>query len=138
MSPLVGVLRDDLAMTGTKSPCGEGFCGACTVLVDDHPAASCLMPVAHVDGRAVRTVEGLARGERLSALQQALKDGDAVQCGMCFPGVLMSLTALLERDPHPAEADVRVALVGNVCRCTGYDRIVRAAVTVAGREEPAA
>ena len=131
MTPPSTVLRDDLALTGTKVACAEGFCGACTVLVDGEPAVSCLLPVVHADGRAVHTVEGLAEGLRLSALQQALKDADAVQCGMCFPGVLMSLTALLEREPRPADADVRTALVGNICRCTGYDQIIRAALALA-------
>lgn len=135
LRPLASVLRDDLTLTGTKVACGEGFCGACTVLVDDRPAVSCLLPVAHVDGRSVRTVEGLAAGGPLSPLQQAFQDADAVQCGMCFPGVLMSLTALLERLPHPTDAEVRSALVGNVCRCTGYERIVEAVLAAAGTEE---
>jgi carbon-monoxide dehydrogenase small subunit len=131
LTPLATVLREDLALTGTKVACEEGFCGACTVLVDDAPAVSCLLPIAHVEGRAVRTVESLADGDRLSALQEAMKANDAVQCGMCFPGLLMSLTALLERDRHPDDAAVRTALVGNVCRCTGYERIVEAALGVA-------
>ena len=131
LTPLSTVLRDGLHLTGTKVACEEGFCGACTVLVDDEPAASCLLPVAHVEGRSVRTVESLATGDELSPLQAALQANDAVQCGMCFPGVLMSLTALLERDPAPDEDAVRTALVGNICRCTGYDRIVRAALEAA-------
>jgi aerobic carbon-monoxide dehydrogenase small subunit len=130
LTPLATVLREGLNLTGTKVACEEGFCGACTVLVDDAPAASCLMPIAHVEGRSVRTVESLAAGDELSPLQQAMKAADAVQCGMCFPGVLMSLTALLERDPDPDDAAVRTALVGNICRCTGYERIVEAALAV--------
>ena len=133
LTPLSTVLRDDLHLTGTKVACEEGFCGACTVLVDDEPATSCLLPIAHVEGRAVRTVESLATGEGLSPLQAALQANDAVQCGMCFPGVLMSLTALLERDPAPDEDAVRTALVGNICRCTGYERIVEAALAAGGR-----
>jgi aerobic carbon-monoxide dehydrogenase small subunit len=128
LTPLSTVLRETLHLTGTKVACEEGFCGACTVLVDDEPATSCLVPVAHVAGRSVRTVESLADGDDLSPLQAALQANDAVQCGMCFPGVLMSLTALLARDPAPAEEAVREALVGNICRCTGYEQIVEAAV----------
>jgi carbon-monoxide dehydrogenase small subunit len=128
LTPLSTVLRERLHLTGTKVACEEGFCGACTVLVDDEPAASCLVPVAHVAGRSVRTVESLAAGAELSPLQAALQANDAVQCGMCFPGVLMSLTALLARDPAPGEEAVREALVGNICRCTGYERIVEAAL----------
>jgi aerobic-type carbon monoxide dehydrogenase small subunit (CoxS/CutS family) len=128
LTPLSTVLRERLHLTGTKVACEEGFCGACTVLVDDEPATSCLVPVAHVAGRSVRTVESLADGDDLSPLQAALQANDAVQCGMCFPGVLMSLTALLARDPAPAEEAVRDALVGNICRCTGYEQIVEAAV----------
>jgi carbon-monoxide dehydrogenase small subunit len=130
LTPLATVLRESLNLTGTKVACEEGFCGACTVLVDDEPAASCLVPIAHVEGRAVRTVESLAAGDELSPLQEAMKTVDVVQCGMCFPGVLMSLTALLDRDPQPDDAAVRAALVGNICRCTGYERIVEAALEV--------
>lgn len=132
LTPLSTALREDLHLTGAKVACAEGFCGACLVLVDGEPAASCLLPVAHVEGRSVRTVEGLAGAAGLSPLQQAFKDHDAVQCGMCFPGVLMSLTALLERVPDPSQADVEAQLVGNICRCTGYSRIVTAALA-AGR-----
>jgi aerobic carbon-monoxide dehydrogenase small subunit len=128
LTPLSTVLRERLHLTGTKVACEEGFCGACTVLVDDQPATSCLVPVAHVAGRSVLTVESLADGDDLSPLQAALQANDAVQCGMCFPGVLMSLTALLARDPAPGEEAVREALVGNICRCTGYEQIVEAAV----------
>jgi carbon-monoxide dehydrogenase small subunit len=130
LTSLATVLRESLNLTGTKVACEEGFCGACTVLIDGAPAASCLVPIAHVEDRSVRTVESLAAGDELSPLQQALKTADAVQCGMCFPGVLMSLTALLERDPDPDAAAVRAALVGNICRCTGYERIVEAALEV--------
>jgi aerobic carbon-monoxide dehydrogenase small subunit len=131
LTPLSTVLREQLNLTGTKVACEEGFCGACTVLVDDEPATSCLVPVAHVDGRSVRTIESLGTGGELSPLQAALQANDAVQCGMCFPGVVMSLTALLERDPAPDDDAVRTALVGNICRCTGYERIVEAALATA-------
>jgi carbon-monoxide dehydrogenase small subunit len=131
LTPLAEVLREELFLTGTKQACGEGFCGSCTVLLDDAAAASCLTPVGLAEGRAVRTVESLAPDmSELSPLQQAMKDGDAVQCGMCFPGLLMGLTALLARQAEPSEDDVRTALSGHICRCTGYDRIVEAALAV--------
>lgn len=131
MTPLADVLRETLALTGTKVACGEGFCGACTVHLDGRPAVSCLVPMALVGGRRVMTVEGLADGPRLSTLQQAMVDNDAVQCGMCFPGMLMSLTALLADGGTLDEDRVRAALVGNVCRCTGYQAIVEAALEAA-------
>jgi carbon-monoxide dehydrogenase small subunit len=132
MTPRARVLREDLELRGTKLVCGEGFCGSCTVFVDDSAVASCLVPVAAVEGRSVHTVESLAevRGP-LAPLQQAMKDSDAVQCGMCFPGMLMALTALLRENPHPTKSEVQTALVGNICRCTGYERIVDAAVAAA-------
>jgi aerobic carbon-monoxide dehydrogenase small subunit len=128
LTPLSTVLRERLNLTGTKVACEEGFCGACTVLVDDAPTASCILPIAHAAGRSVRTVESLADGAQLSPLQAALQANDAVQCGMCFPGILMTLTALLAGDPAPDEDAVRAALVGNICRCTGYEQIVQAAL----------
>jgi carbon-monoxide dehydrogenase small subunit len=131
LTSLASVLRDELALTGTKVACAAGFCGSCTVLVDGQPAAACLLPIAHVHGRAVRTVEGMAAGGALSPVQQALEHADAVQCGMCFPGIVMSLTALLEHTPRPTATQVRAALVGNICRCTGYERVVDAVVQLA-------
>ena len=132
MKPLARVIREDLHLRGTKLVCGEGFCGSCTVFVNDDAVASCLVPVASVEGKDVRTIESMAdpRGP-LAPLQQAMKDADAVQCGMCFPGVLISLTALLEENPHPTDDEVRFALVGNICRCTGYERIIDAALAAA-------
>ncbi|MCW2724925.1 MAG: (2Fe-2S)-binding protein [Frankiales bacterium] len=131
LTPLAEVLREELYLTGTKQACGEGFCGSCTVLLDDAAAPSCLTPVGMAAGKAVRTIESLAPGmSELSPLQQAMKDADAVQCGMCFPGILMGLTALLARQPEPTEDDVRTALSGHLCRCTGYARIVDAALSV--------
>jgi aerobic carbon-monoxide dehydrogenase small subunit len=131
MASLASVLREQLALTGTKVGCEEGFCGSCTILLDGQPVAACLLPVAHAAGRTVRTVEGLASNARLSPLQQALETADAVQCGMCFPGIVMSLTALLQRAPHPTRPQVHDALVGNICRCTGYERVVSAVLQLA-------
>jgi carbon-monoxide dehydrogenase small subunit len=131
MTPLVDVLRDEFFLTGAKVVCREGFCGACTVLVDGRPVMSCLVPVGLADGRAVNTVESLAQDNVLSPLQQAMEDHDAVQCGMCFPGMLISLTSFLERVPNPSREEIKKALVGNICRCTGYERIVDAAFSLA-------
>ena len=134
MTPLLEVLREDLGRRGAKVGCGEGRCGSCTVLVDGEPVVSCLYPVALAEGREVRTVEGLAAPDApLNPLQDALLEHGGVQCGACTPGILMSLTALLERDGAPDEHAVREALAGNICRCTGYTKIVEAALSVAGR-----
>jgi carbon-monoxide dehydrogenase small subunit len=135
MTSLASVLREQLALTGTKVACAEGFCGSCTILLDEQPVAACLLPVAHAAGRAVRTVEGLAPNAQLSPLQQALADVDAVQCGMCFPGIVMSLTALLERTRSPTRSQVNDALVGNICRCTGYERVVSAVLQLGSANE---
>jgi aerobic-type carbon monoxide dehydrogenase small subunit (CoxS/CutS family) len=132
LRPLLDVLRDDLGLLGAKPGCGEGRCGACTVLVGGQPVVSCLYPVALAEGRPVQTVEGLSDGERLTALQDSLLAHGAVQCGACTPGMVVSLTALLARDPAPTERAVREALAGNICRCTGYNQLVDAALAVAG------
>ena len=126
LTPLLDILRDDLALTGAKAVCREGFCGACTVLMDNRPVVSCLLPVVSAVGRDIRTVEALAAGGELSPLQKALQDHDVVQCGMCFPGMVVTLTALLESNPKPTRDEVKRALVGNICRCTGYERIIDA------------
>jgi carbon-monoxide dehydrogenase small subunit len=131
LTPLVDVLRDEFFLTGAKIVCREGFCGACTVLLDGRPVMSCLMPVGLVQGSAVLTVESLAPEGVLSPLQQAMEKYDAVQCGMCFPGMLMTLTSFLEGARAPTREDIKTALVGNLCRCTGYERIVDAALSVA-------
>jgi carbon-monoxide dehydrogenase small subunit len=130
---LLGMLRDKLALTGTKNGCEAGECGACTVLVDGEPVNSCMMLAVEVDGRQVTTVEGLASEGQLSRLQEAFVAHNAVQCGFCTPGVLISAHALLERNPHPTEEETRAALVGNLCRCTGYLRIIEAIQTAAER-----
>lgn len=128
---LLGTLRGRLGLTGPKEACGEGECGACTVLMDGGPVASCILAAGSANGRAVRTVEGLAGAGDLTTLQQAFVGHAAVQCGYCTPGVLMVLTALLDEVPEPSETDVRRALAGNICRCTGYQQIVDAALDAA-------
>ncbi len=128
---LLEVLRDELALTGTKYGCGEGQCGACTVLVDGHATRSCQVPVATADGRRVRTIEGVADGDRLQPLQQAFLDHGALQCGFCTPGMIVAATALLERVPSPDAQAVRRALQGNLCRCGCYPRIVAAVLQAA-------
>lgn len=130
LTPLVDVLRDEFHLTGAKVVCREGFCGACTVLLDGRPVMSCLVPVGLAADCEVRTVESLATDGVLSPLQQAMEQHDAVQCGMCFPGMLMSLTSFLERTPNPSRDDIKAALAGNICRCTGYERIVDAAFSM--------
>ncbi len=128
LTPLIDVLRDTFALTGAKAVCREGFCGACTVFLDGRPIVSCLMPLVSTDGCEIETVEGLAPGGALSPVQQAMEDLDAVQCGMCFPGMVMTLTAFLRTRPEPSSAEIKAALAGNVCRCTGYERIIEAAI----------
>jgi len=123
---LLQMLRDRLALTGTKNGCEAGECGACTVLLDGEPVNSCLVLAVEADGHQVLTVEGLAAGGQLSPLQQAFIEHNAVQCGFCTPGMLMSATALLQRNPNPSRQEIQEALVGNLCRCTGYVRIIDA------------
>jgi len=123
---LLHVLREMLGLTGTKNGCEAGECGACTVLVDGEPVNSCLVLAVELDGREVTTVEGLAKDGKLTPLQEAFAKLNAVQCGFCTPGMLMAGTALLRRNPNPTEEDIQKALVGNLCRCTGYQRIIDA------------
>ncbi|MDZ7666955.1 MAG: (2Fe-2S)-binding protein [Desulfotignum sp.] len=132
---LLEVVRDYLDLTGSKEGCGEGVCGSCTVLLDGHPVRACLTLALEADGSAVTTVEGLADEDTLSPLQQSFIDHGAVQCGFCTPGMLMSATALLKEQPSPDRKAVRKALSGNICRCTGYAKIVDA-VEHAARPEP--
>lgn len=132
---LADLLRNDLGLTGTKIGCGKGDCGACTVLVDGQPVYACLTLAVRLEGRSVTTIEGLAEGRALHPLQEAFLAAGAVQCGFCTPGMLMSSKALLDRLPHPTEDEIRDALVGNLCRCTGYLRIVEAIQDVAARGE---
>jgi carbon-monoxide dehydrogenase small subunit len=126
MSRLLDVLREELRLTGTKEGCGEGECGACAVLLDGELVCSCLVPVGQAAGGQVRTVEGIATAEGLAPLQQAFLEHGGAQCGICTPGMLMAAISLLERNPRPTEAEVRTALAGNLCRCTGYTRIFEA------------
>jgi carbon-monoxide dehydrogenase small subunit len=128
---LLQMLREKLAMTGTKNGCEAGECGACTVLVDGEPVNSCMMLAVEVDGGEVLTIEGLAPEGELSPLQQAFVDHNAVQCGFCTPGMLMSAHALLQRNSTPNEEEIKESLVGNLCRCTGYVRIIDAIQAVA-------
>ncbi len=123
---LLEVLREDLQLTGTKHGCELGECGACTVLLDGEPVLSCLVLARECDGRAVQTIEGLARGPELHPLQAAFTDFGGSQCGYCTPGVIMTAKALLERNPAPTKEEIKVATAGNLCRCTGYQQITDA------------
>lgn len=123
---LLHALREKLGFTGTKNGCEAGECGACTVLADGEPVNSCLVLAVELDGKKITTIEGLAENGQLTPLQQAFTDLNAVQCGYCTPGMLMAATALLNRNPHPSETDIQEAMIGNLCRCTGYQRIIDA------------
>jgi carbon-monoxide dehydrogenase small subunit len=122
---LLGLLREKLALTGTKNGCTAGECGACTVLLNGEPVNSCMVLAVECQGAEIITVEGLAQDGRLDPVQQALIDTGGVQCGFCTPGVLITARALLDRNPNPSEEEIRQALVGNLCRCTGYVRIIQ-------------
>jgi aerobic-type carbon monoxide dehydrogenase small subunit (CoxS/CutS family) len=128
---LLRAVRDSVGLTGTKEGCDDSECGACMMLMEGRPVNSCSYLALQAEGRAVTTVEGLAQGDQLSALQTAMLQAGGVQCGFCTPGMLISATALLASNPAPTEAEVRVALAGNLCRCTGYDGIVRAVLEAA-------
>jgi len=130
---LVEVIRDTIGLTGTKASCESGTCGACTVLIEERPVLGCITLAVECDGKQIRTVEGLADGEKLSPIQEAFLDQGALQCGFCTPGMLMSATALLERNPRPTREDINKALEGNLCRCTGYNSIVDAVLQASGQ-----
>ena len=123
---LVEVLRDTLGLTGTKKSCSEGECGACTVLMDGKPATSCLILALDAQGKEITTIEGLSEGEKLHPIQEAFLKHGAIQCGFCTPGMVMSAKALLDEHPKPTATEVRKAISGNLCRCTGYQQIVDA------------
>ena len=128
---LLQAVRDVIGLTGSKEGCDDSECGACMMLLDGKPVNSCSYLVLQTEGREVTTIEGLADGGELSALQRAFLDYGGVQCGFCTPGMLISATALLRANPHPTEEEVRIGLSGNLCRCTGYDGIVKAVLGVA-------
>ncbi len=128
---LLDVLREDLHMTGTKNGCGSGDCGACTVILDGRPVNACLVLGVELNGANIETIEGMAKGNELHPLQQKFLDHAALQCGICTPGILNMAKALLEKNPIPTEREVRFGLAGNLCRCTGYDKIVRAVLDAA-------
>jgi carbon-monoxide dehydrogenase small subunit len=128
MARLLDVLREEMHLTGTKEGCGEGECGACSVLLNGAIVTSCLVPAVDADGAEIRTIEGIAGGAQLSAVQEAFLECGGAQCGICTPGMVIAATALLERHPHPDGAEIREGLAGNLCRCTGYQKIFAAVV----------
>ncbi|HYJ87713.1 MAG TPA: (2Fe-2S)-binding protein [Pyrinomonadaceae bacterium] len=128
MARLLDVLREQLNLTGTKEGCGEGECGACSVFINGRIVNSCLVPVAQVQGAEIKTIEGVANGDQLHAVQQAFIDCGGAQCGICTPGMVMAAVDLLERNPNPTDADIRTGLAGNLCRCTGYMKIFESVV----------
>lgn len=128
---LLEVLRDKLQLTGAKEGCNNGNCGACTVLMDGHPVNSCLVFAAEANGAKIETIEGMAQCGHLHPVQQCFLEGAALQCGICTPGFLLTTKALLERNPNASEEEIRFALANNLCRCTGYDKIVKSVVAAA-------
>jgi aerobic carbon-monoxide dehydrogenase small subunit len=128
MARLLDVLREEMHLTGTKEGCGEGECGACAVLMNGAIVNSCLIPAIEADQANIRTIEGIALGDKLNAVQQAFLECGGAQCGICTPGMVIASVALLERHPHPTDAEIRAGLAGNLCRCTGYQKIFAAVV----------
>ncbi|MDQ3011112.1 MAG: (2Fe-2S)-binding protein [Acidobacteriota bacterium] len=141
MARLLDVLREELQLTGTKEGCGEGECGACSVLIDDELVNSCLVPAVQSTGTKITTIEGVANGEQLHAVQQAFIEGGGAQCGICTPGMILAAISLLQRNPQPSKEDIRNGLAGNLCRCTGYmkifDSVVKACQSVGYARAPA-
>jgi aerobic-type carbon monoxide dehydrogenase small subunit (CoxS/CutS family) len=136
MRRLLDALREDLGLIGTKEGCGEGECGACSVIVDGQLVDSCLVPVCQVDGADIRTVEGLAVEGKLDPLQQAFLERGGAQCGICTPGMLMAARAFLDEGGSPTDEEIREAIAGNLCRCTGYTKIIEAIALAAGQRPP--
>ncbi|MCA9143413.1 MAG: (2Fe-2S)-binding protein [Planctomycetaceae bacterium] len=134
---LLEVLRNNLDFTGTKEGCSNGNCGACTVLMDGRPVVSCLVLAVEAEGAELRTIEGVACGSHLDEVQSAFLEGAALQCGICTPGFIVQTEALLAENPNPSEDDIRFYLAGNLCRCTGYDKIVRAVQAAAEKRQVA-
>ena len=135
---LLEVLRDTLDMTGTKEGCSNGNCGACTVIMNGRAVVACLVLAVEAEGAEIRTIEGVSYGSNLDEVQSAFLEGAALQCGICTPGFIMQAEALLEENPHPSEEEIRFYLAGNLCRCTGYDKIVRAVQAAAQKRQAAA
>ena len=131
---LVDVLREQYRLTGTKAPCDEGYCGACTVLIDGAPAIACLTAIGTLEGKEIITIEGISVDGGLNSVQAAFEEFDVVQCGMCFPGIIISITHLLRNNCNPTRDDVKLALTGNLCRCTGYERIIDAVMSIDSNE----
>jgi aerobic carbon-monoxide dehydrogenase small subunit len=132
---VIDLLREDFKLTGTKEGCGSGECGACTILVDGEISLSCLMLAAQLEGREIITIEGISSGDTIHPVQQAFIDCGAVQCGFCTPGMVLSTVALLRRNPNPSRDEIRAGLSGNLCRCTGYVKIIDAVESAAFRTE---
>jgi carbon-monoxide dehydrogenase small subunit len=128
MERLLDVLREQLRLTGTKEGCGEGECGACSVMIDGQIVNSCLVPVAQVEGTSIQTIEGVATNDQLHAVQKAFIECGGAQCGICTPGMVLAAVNLLDRNPNPTDADIRDGLAGNLCRCTGYMKIFESVV----------
>ena len=128
---LLEVLREELSLTGTKESCGQGACGSCTVLLDGLPVRSCLLLAVEAEGRRITTIEGLSQGDKLHPVQEVFIEHHAIQCGFCSPGMILTATALLEDNPKPTEDEIRHALSGNICRCTGYAKIIGAVKSLA-------
>ncbi|MFE3836415.1 (2Fe-2S)-binding protein [Pseudogemmobacter sonorensis] len=129
-TPLLDVLRDDCRLTSTKSVCRAGFCGACTVMIDGAPVPACQRPIGMLEGAEIVTIEGISPPEELNPVQRAFLEHDVVQCGMCFPGMVITLTDFLRRNDAPSRGEVKAALSGNMCRCTGYERIIDAVMSI--------
>jgi carbon-monoxide dehydrogenase small subunit len=128
---LLEVLREDLLLTGTKESCGQGACGSCTILLDGLPVRSCLLLAMEAEGREIITIEGLSQGEQLHPVQDAFIEHHAIQCGFCSPGMILTAVAFLDKNPKPTEMEIRHAISGNVCRCTGYAKIIHAVKSLA-------